>query len=158
MAVTKIRKISSWSLVACTVATLVVLGLFLFGGDDEPYLGELWNPHYTGLFLYWMYILFAVATASAVLFEVGQFILNFKDNPKGGMMGLIVIVLFFGMLFITYTLGADTPLPILNEEAQKYNVPFWLKVTDMWLYSTYILTGLVILAVFAGSIKKIFNK
>jgi len=157
MAVTKIRKISSWTLVACTVVTLVVLGLFYFGGDDEPYK-EMWNPHYTDLYIYWMYILFALAAAAAVLFGIWQFISNFKDNPKGGVMGLVVLVLFFGLLFVTYAIGGDTPLPVMNSEAQEFNVPFWLKLTDMWLYSTYTLTGLVIIAIFAGSLKKIFNK
>lgn len=158
MAVTKIRKISSWTLMACTIVSLVVLGMFFFGGDDEPLKDELWTPHYTGLFLYWMYILFAISAAAAVLFGIWQFISNFKDNPKGGIMGLVVLVLFGGLLLITYAIGDTTPLNIMNTEAQAYNIPVWLKVTDMWLYSTYTLIALVIIAIFAGSIKKVLNK
>jgi len=158
MAVTKIRKISSWTLIVCTVISLVVLGLFFFGGDDAPLKEDLWTPHYTELFLYWMYTLLALAAVSALLFGLWQFISSFKDNPRGGIMGLVVLVLFFGLLFITYAIGSDTPVNVMNSEAQAYNIPFWLKITDMWLYSTYVLTGLVVLAIFAGSLKRIFNK
>ncbi|MDR1403131.1 MAG: hypothetical protein LBJ60_05455 [Tannerellaceae bacterium] len=158
MAVSKIRKISSWVLILCTVITLVILGLFFFGGDNEPYKGEMWNPVYVDLLLYWQYILFAISAFAGVLFAAWQFTSSFKNDPKGGLMGLGVIVLFFAMLFLTYTFGSTTPVNVLNSEAQAYNVPFWLKITDMWLYSTYILTGLVILAVIAGSVKRIITK
>lgn len=158
MAVTKIRKISSWTLAACAAITVVVLLMFFFGGDEELYKGELWNPTYTGTFLYWMYIMFAISVVAALFFGIWQFITSFKENPKGGLMGLIVIVLFFGMMGISYAIGDTTPLNIYNVDAQAYNTPFWLKITDMWLYSTYILTGLVILAILGGSVKKILNK
>ncbi len=158
MAVTKIRKLSSWVLIACTVITLVVLGMFFFGGDNEPYKGELWNPIYVDLLLQWQYVLFAGAFFATIIFAVWQFITNFKINPKGGVMGLIVLVMFAGLMFITYAMGSEVPVPVLNSEAQAFNTPFWLKITDMWLYSTYVLTFLVILAIFAGSLKNIFNK
>lgn len=158
MAVTKIRKISSWSLLACTIITLVVLGLFFFGGSEEPYKGEYWVPTYVGLLLNWMYILFAICAASAIFFGIWQFISSFKSNPKGGLAGLAVIVLFFGLLFVSYTLGSGEPVNVLSAEAQAYNTPFWLKITDMWLYTTYTLVALVIIAIFTGSIKKVLNK
>lgn len=158
MAVTKIRKISSWVLILCSVITVAILGLFFFGGDNEPYKGEMWNPVYTDLLLYWQYILFGVTTLAGVILGGWQFASSFSNNPKGGIMGLAVLVLFFAMLFLTYTFGSTTPVNVLNSEAQAYNVPFWLKITDMWLFSTYILTGLVILAIVAGSVKRIISK
>lgn len=158
MAVTKIRKISSWSLLACTAITLVVLGMFFFGGDNEPYKGEYWSPAFLDLFLNWQYILFALCAASTLFFGVWQFASSFKTNAKGALMGLGVILLFFVLLFLTYTIGSETPVNVVNSEAQAYNVPFWLKVTDMWLYTTYTLVGLVVLAIFAGSFRRIFNK
>lgn len=158
MAVTKIRRISSWTLIACTIISLVVFGLFYLGGSDAPYKDVTWVPIYTGLLLNWTYILFALAAISAVLFGIWQFISVFKTNPKGGLMGLVVLVLFAGMLFITYSLGSPEKLPIMGEDIQKYNIPVWLKTTDMWLYSTYILIGLIVLAMIGGSIKKIMNK
>lgn len=158
MAVSKIRKFSSWVLILCTIITLVVLGLFYFGGDNEPLKGEMWNPIHVDTLLYWQYILFGLTALATVVLGIYQFATSFKNNPKGGLMGLVVIVLFFAMMFLTYSFGDTTPLNILNTDAQKYNVPFWLKMTDMWLYSTYILTGLVVIAIIGGSIKRIFDK
>lgn len=158
MAVTKIRKISSWILILCTIITLVVLGLFFLGGDNEPYKGEMWNPKHVDLLLYWQYILLVVTALAAVLLGAYQFATSFKNNPKGGLMGLVVLVLFAGLLFLTYAFGDATPVNVVNSEAQAFNTPFWLKITDMWLYSTYILTGLVIVAIIAGSVKRILGK
>ncbi|MDR1880914.1 MAG: hypothetical protein LBQ78_08275 [Tannerellaceae bacterium] len=158
MAVTKIRRLSSWILIVCTIITLAVLGLFVFGGDEPKYNDELWNPTYTGLLLNWIYILFFLTIASTLIFAVWQFASKFKTNPRGAAIGLAVIVLFAGLLYLTYATGNATPLPRLNAEAQVYNVPFWLKITDMWLYSTYILTGLVIIAILVGSVKRIIDK
>jgi hypothetical protein len=158
MAVTKIRKISSWILILCIAITVVVLGLFFLGGSNEPYKGEMWNPVYVDLLLYWQYVLFAVTALAGIILGIWQFVSSFKNNPKGGVKGLAVLVLFFAMLFLTYTFGGTTPVNVLNSEAQAYNVPFWLKITDMWLYSTYILTGLVILAIIGGSVRRIISK
>lgn len=158
MAVTKIRKISSWVLILCAVITLVILGLFFFGGDNEPYNGEMWYPIHTETLMYWMYALLVITAAATFIFAIWQFIDNLRQNPKGSIMGLIVIALFAGLLYITYAIGDGTLLPNLNEDLQQYNTSFWLKVTDMWLYSTYILVGLVVLAIIGGSVKKIFDK
>ena len=158
MAITKIRRISSWTFIACIIISIVVFGFFYFGGSEEPYKGEYWTPTYTGLLLQWQYILTIMAVIAALLFGIWQFISTFRTNPKGGLMGLIVIVLFAAMLFITYTMGSPEKLPIMGEDIQIFNVPFWLKITDMWLYSTYILIVLIILAMIGGSIKKIMNK
>ncbi len=46
----------------------------------------------------------------------------------------------------------------LNADSQVYNTAFWLKVTDMWIYSTYILIALILIVAVLGSIKKIMNK
>ncbi|MDR2970163.1 MAG: hypothetical protein LBV32_11265 [Tannerellaceae bacterium] len=158
MAVTKIRKFSSWVLILCTIVTLAVLGLFFFGGDLELYKGDMWNPKYIDVLLYWQYILFGLTVFAAIVLGLYQFAASFKSNPKGGVMGLVVLLLFFALLFLTYSFGDATPLNILNVDAQAFNVPFWLKITDMWLYTTYTLTGLVILAIIGGSIKRIFDK
>ena len=158
MAVTKIRRISSWLLLLCTIISLTVIVLFFFGGDHELYKGEMWNPIYMDLMLYWQYILLAVTIVVALIFAIWQFGTKFKNNPKSALMGLAVLVLFAAMLFITYTMGDPTPVPVVNSESQAFNTTFWLKFSDMWLYSTYIMLGLCILAVCGGSVKKILKK
>ena len=62
MAVTKIRRVSSWTLLAIAVISLVVLGIFYFGGVENP--GEdLKKPIYTSLLLDWTSIIFFASIA-----------------------------------------------------------------------------------------------
>ena len=158
MAVTKIRRISSWLLLACTAISLIILVLFFFGGDNEPYKGEMWYPIYMDLMLYWQYMLFGITIVVTLFLSLWQFAAKFKNDVKSALMGLGVMVLFVAMLFITYSMGDTTPVPVVNSEAQAYNTPFWLKFSDMFLYSTYIMLGLCIFAVCGGSVKKILKK
>lgn len=157
MAVTKIRKISSWTLLIASIISVIVLVMFYVGGVIDPSV-ENKEPVYTGLLINWTYILFLATIISTVLFAVWQFVTLLKTNPKSAIMSLIVLVLFVVILFITYSMGDTTPLPNINADSAEFNVPFWLKITDMWIYSTCILLGLIIIAVVAGSVKKILNK
>ena len=50
MAVTKIRKLSSWTLLIISLITIVVLGIFFGGGVEDP-AAEVKNYIYTGLLL-----------------------------------------------------------------------------------------------------------
>lgn len=158
MAVTKIRKISSWTMLIVIAISIAVFALFYLGGVGEPLNGEWKNPTYTGELLYWAYFLLGISAVSMFLFGVMQFANNFKSNPKGGIMALGVIVGFIVLLFIAYTMGDATPLDGINADSQKFNVERWLKVTDMWLYAMYILLGLAVVAILWGSVKKIMNK
>ncbi|MDR1981586.1 MAG: hypothetical protein LBQ39_08220 [Tannerellaceae bacterium] len=160
MAVTKIRKISSWVLIATTVIMLAVVGLFFFGGDGEPYKGEKWNPLYTDTLLYWMYALLGITLVTILGFVIIQFVANFKADTKKALAGLGVIVLFAILFFSTYSLGDGEPIASLATKAgaEAYNTPFWLKLTDMFLYSIYVMAALVILAVIVGSVKRVFEK
>ena len=157
MAVTKIRRISSWTLLVCSIISIVVLGMFYGGGVVDP-TADLKDPVYTGLLIDWTFVMFIVSIISMVAFALWQFISLLKDSPKSAIASLIVVVCFAAMLFITYSMGDATPLNGLNTDSQAFNIPLWLKVTDMWIYSTIILIALIIIAVVAGSVKKIMNK
>lgn len=157
MAVTKIRKISSWTLLICALISIVVLGMFYAGGAIDP-AAEMKEPVYTGLLLNWTYLLFIITVISTVLFAIWQFVGLLKADPKAAIMSLVVIVLFVALLFITYSIGSGDPLQGLNADSQKSNVPFWLKITDMWIYSTYTLIALIVLSIIVGSVKRVFNK
>ena len=59
MAVTKIRKMSSWTLLIVSLISIVVLGMFFGGGITNP--GEEMKEYvYTGLLLNWTSALFFV--------------------------------------------------------------------------------------------------
>ncbi|MCD8263064.1 MAG: hypothetical protein LUD02_02025 [Tannerellaceae bacterium] len=157
MAVTKIRKISSWTLLAAAIISVVVMGIFYAGGVVNP-AAEMQEPIYTGLLIDWVYILFGATIISTFVFAVWQFIGLLKTNPKSATTSLGVLVVFAAIMFISYAIGDRTPLPIINADSAEYNTPGWLKITDMWIYTTYILIGLIILAVIAGTVKRVLNK
>jgi ABC-type multidrug transport system fused ATPase/permease subunit len=158
MAVTKIRKISSWVLVVCSIIMLVLIGLFFGGGDNEPYNGQ-WNPKYTDILLYWMYILFGITLAAMLFFALVQFANNFRADAKKALTGLAVIVFFALLFFATYSIGDGTPMSALAKpDIEAYNTPVWLKVADMFLYSIYVMASLTILGIIIGSVKKFFAK
>ena len=116
------------------------------------------EPIYTGLLLNWTSILFFVTIISTVIFALWQFTSLLKTSPKSALASLIVVVLFAAVLFITYSMGDATPLTGLNADSQAYNIPFWLKITDMWINSTIVLMVLIIIAVAAGSVKRMLNR
>ena len=157
MAVTKIRKISSWTLLLISIVSLVILGMFYAGGVVDA-SAEMKEPIYTGLLINWTSVLFFVTAISTVLFALWQFITLLQTSPKSALASLVVVVLFAAVLFITYSMGDATPLKGLNADSQEYNVPLWLKVTDMWIYSTVVLMALIISAVVAGSVKRMLNR
>ncbi len=79
MAVTKIRKISSWTLLISAVITVVILAMFYFGGvvvegADMP------EPVYTNLLLNWAYIIFGLTALSTLVFAIWQLIIAFKSD------------------------------------------------------------------------------
>lgn len=156
MAVTKIRKISSWSLLAVMIINLVVLAIFYLGGIANPG-AESKEPVYTGLLLNWMWALSGVTIAAAVVFAIWQFTTMLKDSPKSALTSLAAVVVFAAVLFITYSIGDGTPLQIVGYEGD-HNVSFWLKLTDMWAYSSYILLILIVLSVVGGSVRKMLDR
>ena len=160
MAVTKIRKISNWTFIVTCLLAAVVLALFFFGGYDEPLGidGEWKNPSYTSELLIWSYILLGACAFGMLLFGLTQFANNFKTNAKSSLMGLGVIVGFGVLLVIAYSIGDVTPLPNINADSQKFNVDSWLKITDMWIYTMYILIAFAIILMVWGAVKKAISK
>ena len=157
MAVSKIRKISSWTLLISSIISVIVLVMFFTGGVVDP-AAEMKEPIYTGLLLSWTYALFALTIVCMIGLAIWQFVGSLKHDAKSALMGLVVLVLFVVMLLATYSMGDATPLTGLNADSQSYNIPFWLKTTDMWIYSTYILIGLIILAIIWGTIRRMVNR
>lgn len=157
MAVTKIRKVSSWTLLISSIISVVALIMFYTGGVVDP-VAEMKEPVYTGLLLNWTYVLFGLTIASTIVLAAWQFLGSLKNDAKSALMSLLVLVLFVALLGITYTLGDATPLTGLNADSQAYNTTGWLKITDMWIYSTYALIALIILAVVWGTIRRILSR
>jgi hypothetical protein len=106
-----------------------------------------------------MYALLGITLVAILSFVIAQFVGNFKTDVKKALTGLGIIVLLAVLFLGTYSLGDGTPIATLAKpELESYNTPFWLKLTDMFLYSIYVMAILTILAVAVGSAKKVFEK
>ena len=93
MAVTKIRKVSSWTLLISSIISVVALIMFYTGGVVDP-AAEMKEPVYTGLLLNWTYVLFGLTIASTIVLAAWQFLGSLKNDAKSALMSLLVLVLF----------------------------------------------------------------
>jgi len=157
MAVTKIRRFSSWTLIATMVISIIVLAIFYLGGVVDP-AAETKEPIYTSLLLYWSYTIVLASVAGLVIFGLFQFTSSLKAKPKAALGSLIVLVAFAALLGIAYSVGDTTPLPNINADSAHFNTDSWLKISDMWIYATYTLLTLCVLAMIAGSVKTVLKK
>ncbi|MEA5062873.1 MAG: hypothetical protein VB054_06015, partial [Petrimonas sp.] len=77
MAVTKIRKTSSLAFLIAIIITLVVLGLFLFGGQVAPeqkLVPDMSQPIFTDMLLYWAYALLVITIVALIVFAIFGFL------------------------------------------------------------------------------------
>lgn len=156
MAVTKIRKISSAVLLIIAIITVIVAALFIFGGAVDPTAAKP-EPRFTDLMFYSVYVVFAITVLAMICFAIAGFVGKFKSNPKGALMGLGAIVLLAVLLIVTYAVGSTETLA-LSADSQKYNTDFYLKFSDMWLYSIYVLLCITILALLWGAVRNAISK
>jgi type III secretory pathway component EscS len=157
MAVTKIRRISSWTLIAVMIISVVVLAMFYLGGVVDP-AAENKEPVNTSLLLYWGYTIVLASIVGLVIFGLFQFVASLKTKPKAALGSLIVLVAFAAILGIAYSIGDTTPLPNINADSAHFNTDSWLKISDMWIYTIYTLLAVCVLAMIAGSVKTVLKK
>ncbi len=149
MAVTQIRKISSWTFLGSIIISLIVIALFLLGGQtasDQKIVADLPQPAYTDLMLYWAYALLGVTIVVLVLFAILGFFQNLKNNRKGALGSLLVLIGLAALLGVTYSIGSGELLHIPGYEGGDNN-PHTLKMTDMWIYSMYFMLAVSIVAI-----------
>lgn len=147
-------KLSYYVLYAMFAVILVILGLFYMGGEmAAPMVSEMSNPANTDALLYLMYGLFIIAVVVTVIAFIYQFGTALKDNPKGAIKSLLGLVLIVVVLIVTWSMGSSEALVLPGYDGTE-NVPFWLKLTDMFLYTIYLLLVVTIVAIIGSSIKK----
>ena len=152
-------KVSYYVLYAMFALILIVLGLFFFGGDAqgaavmEGVDPEMWQPANTDALLYLMYGLFAVAVIATIVAAIFQFGSALKDNPVSAIKSLIGLILLVLVMVVSWAMGSEETLRMPGYDGTE-NVPFWLKLTDMFLYSIYFLLGATVVAIILSSIWK----
>lgn len=151
MAVSKIRKISNSVLLAIVVLALLVIITFFAGGYIDPTVAKP-EPKFTELLLYFTYAIFILSLLVLVVFAIISFAGKFKSDPKGALSGLGALIGLIVLLGVTYAIGSTDKLQ-LGTSTQAYNTDFYLKYSDMWLYSIYVLFGLTVLALIWGGVR-----
>lgn len=152
-------KVSYYVLYAMFAVILIVLGLFYFGGNAQgadliPGVDpEMWQPAQTNALLFLMYALLGTAIAATLVAAVFQFASALKDSPANAIRSLLGLVLLIVVLLVTWAVGDGTPMNIQGYDGAD-NVPFWLKLTDMFLYTIYILLFVTIVSIIVSGIKR----
>lgn len=147
-------RVSYYVLYAIFAVVLVVLALFYFGGEMQtPIVADMANPAYTDALLYLMYGLLGFTILVTLIAFVIQFGTALKDNPMAAVKSLIGVILLIVVMVVAWSMGSEEPLVIPGYEGTD-NVPFWLKLTDMFLYTLYFLVAANIVAMLFSGIKK----
>ncbi|MDL2243748.1 hypothetical protein LJB84_02800 [Bacteroidales bacterium OttesenSCG-928-J19] len=137
-------KLSTWVLWLCMAITILVFGIFytLYNRSETVE---------TGLILHWLYVLLAVVTLVLAAFSLVRTIRQWREKPKSIFGQTIWLLALAGILAIGYAFGDDTLLTIPGYSGNE-NTAFWLRLTDMWIISLYVLFGLNIVALALGII------
>lgn len=129
--------------------------MFYGVGYSETNAAGLVEPANTPALMYLMYGMFAITVIATLIGAIAQFGGALKDNPKGAIKSLIGLILLVVLLIVTYNLGSSETV-VMGGGTEYTNVTM-LKVTDMLLYSTYVLFGLAALGTLinlSGILKK----
>lgn len=136
-------KVSYYVFYVCIAMILVVLGMFFGVGYNETNAAGLVEPANTPALMYLMYGMFAVTVIATIIGAIIQFGGALKDNPKGAIKSLLGLILLVVVLIVTYNAGSSEPIVMAGGD--EYSDATMLKVTDMFLYSTYILFGIAVI-------------
>lgn len=139
------KKILNIATLVMFVITIVILGLFIFGGDVPNQLYT--TPVYTSALLNWAYVLLGLAILAAVIFPI----VRMFTRPKQAMKSLIGIVCVCVVILIAYALADGTPMKMQGYNGPD-NVPSMLILSDTIIYTMYILFGGAILAIIGSEI------
>lgn len=154
MAVSKTRRATSLILIILIVISAIVCGLFFLGGYQDIDGNKAYNN--TSLLLIWMYLLLVVTLIVTFVFAIAGFAKHFKKSPKRALRGLFAFIGLIILLLVTYLIGNGDPasLQMLSEDSNQYMTPFWLRTSDMVIYSCEVLLALCIIALIWGAIRR----
>ena len=133
-------KVSYYVFYVCIALILVVLGMFFGVGYNETNAAGLVEPANTPALMYLMYGMFAVTVIATLIGAIAQFGGALKDNPKGAVKSLLGLILLVLLLIVTYNIGSSET--VVLGDGSEYSDVTMLKVSDMLLYSTYVLFGI----------------
>lgn len=143
----------SWALLGISAILLI----FVF---TDPYLNDdslplLERAPRAEILMYWAYFLFALACFFAILFPL----ISVVKNPKGAIKVLGIVAAMAVVAFIAYSVADTTPIQGTSSTPNPdFSNPTVLSLSDMGLYTTYVLFGVALLSVVFSTVKGFFSK
>lgn len=139
------QKILNIVTIAMFVVTVVLLGLFMFGGNlpNQQYT----TPVYTSSFLNWSYVLFGIAIIAALVFPIARLF----TRPKQAMKSFLGLAVLIVIIVLAYAMSDGTPMKLVGYTGPD-NVPSMLIFSDTILYTMYFLFAGAILAILGTEI------
>jgi NADH:ubiquinone oxidoreductase subunit 6 (subunit J) len=131
------------------IISVVVMALFYLGGQasgEDKIAADMSQPKFTDIVLYWAYALLAITIVVLLVFALADFLKKLKETPRKALSGFLVLLAMAALFIITFVMGDGTLLNIPGYDGAD-NQPQTLKLTDMWLYSAYIMLILSFLAI-----------
>ena len=138
-------KVSYYVFYVCIALILVVLALFFGVGYNQTNAAGLVEPANTPALIFLMYGLFAVTIIATLIGALIQFGVALRDNPKAAIKSFLGVILLVVLLIVTYNAGASDA--VVLGDGTSFSDTTMLKVTDMFLYSTYILFAVAAIGV-----------
>ena len=149
----KFANIARYFLWALMAVSLVLVGIFFFGGFVEGTEGtSSAEPLITETILRWAYVLLIIAGILALVFPLIFISGNLQSLKRLG----IVVVIGAVLIFISYQLADDQVLNLIQYTGPD-NVPGTLKIVGTFLIFTYILGAAAILSIIYSSIANLFR-
>ncbi len=153
----KLAKILTIVLILSMAVSIVLTGLFYFGGIvPETIDSNFPEPIWTNQYLFWAKLLFGIGAIIAIIFPIISFVNTLIHNPKQAMRSVGGLVFFGLVIFIAYIVADDTVLNITEYKGSD-NVASTLKMAGTSLYTMYFLGGIAIFAIILTEIMKVFK-
>ena len=137
------------------VLAVIVLCVCFFGSSEQVTFatGETFDDPHVSVLLYFVYFELFVAAAVTLISAISSFAVEMKKDSKGAIISLLSVAAIIVVLLITYAIGDGSKMTIIGYEGTD-NEGTWAKIADMFLYTSYILIFLAVLAVIASPFMK----
>lgn len=128
----------------------VVFLLFYLVGYNMPYVfdPEYNAPLFTDVVIVFMYLMVAAGVAAAVYAVVMERKRRSRQSVENGIpVGKIergTLVLLVALLAVSFLLGSSAPIKV---DGEVFDSVFWLKATDMLIYTSLALIAVAVAAV-----------
>lgn len=146
----KTEQISMRIFYAMVCVAVLIFGLFFLVGYNMPFLSEPeYNaPLFTDAVMWFVYLMLVAATAVAVVALVKGYKKRQTERVVNGVPAARVawgtVALLVVLLVVTFLLGGSSPVRI---NGKMFSEVFWLKLTDMFINTTFVLLVLAAAAV-----------